>query len=61
MGFGSAIEIGEMGLRQVEQGISVFFGHIFGIFDDFSKFRYATLHFEKSSNMPKMKKILQLT
>ena len=33
-GFGSALEIGEMGLRQVEQG---FFSKDFGIFDDISK------------------------
>ena len=37
LAFGSVMEIGEVGLRQVEQGFSSFFGQIFGIFDDISK------------------------
>ena len=44
-----------MGLRQVEQGLSLFFAKCFGIFDDFSKWGAPNVlrNLEKSSNMPK--------
>ena len=59
-------EIGYLGrisrkidFRQVEQTVLHFLPNseiIFGIFDDFSKFRsnLSALHFEKSQNVPKI-------
>ena len=51
----------KIGLRQVEEGFSSFCAQMFGIFDDFSKFRSASgaLHFEKSSNMANIWKIMK--